>query len=822
MKKNLFVKISVILLLLAMVFSAFATTALAVEETAAFAASASHKESSPLKGRSYTQNLAEVNKKLEKLDKSWIKKLEDDKSLEKALGDGTLFIIQLIKDPDNINGKNVGIDVAIAALNIAAVFIPGGFAIKAVAGPIMELFKDKEPSEIEQLQEHIDEQFAIVLQELSEIRASIDSLSDDLDAAVAEVIDAMKEANEAQTAGERVYSFVGSGEGNFDYTAFKNYIFNTDDADNPLSAYAYNDKLRLAIAENASDETIEKCYNDLYRALTTVGNERMPYYEILRQYIIEHGFFDSIQHSYYDWLAYNRATLEAVGKNAEWEAILFTFDVYQTMLAAEERLIACDNYFLSKIALAYHGDPPSDAAYSYISPDGKITYLQYRDLKKQIENLSNTARDEELELQILKDICYILNVENSYTVKKAHSGFFTVDNDGDAFGQVRSGDTVFMNRLTDELCELFAWDPQDFRYVWSTGEENTGCMTITGEVKSLTATLYYKDSAIYTTTFTVDTENAFSGGSGTEEAPYLISEPSQLSLLVTGEDGDDMFYRLACDLDFEGISFSPIGSLNNGFYGTLDGNGYAIKNLTITLKQSTGLFAKIATRGTVKNLVLSHCKILGGIDTAVEAWCGAIAGKNEGTIENCHLKNSEINFSVNSTGHNGQHLNTYVGGIVGVSCDKYSSIRNCSITSSKIRGYAYKHYWEKNNEYNENYLYVGGIAAHMPEGMILNCIVEGNGSIYAEAQSQDNYGNRNAHVYAKAFGITDSDNVRQVYVSSSVRVDSVARSVDRNGKHHNEHLHPDKNQSAPGYTMPAREEIVLPVQRGEYEATYNL
>ena len=127
-------------------------------------------------------------------------------------------------------------------------------------------------------------------------------------------------------------------------------------------------------------------------------------------------------------------------------------------------------------------------------------------------------------------------------------------------------------------------------------------------------------------------------------------------------------YILENDIDLSGENWTPIGGGTNGFYGSFDGNGYAITGMTITRDSvtvgsfgpyaSTGLFN--VCRGTIKNLTVS-----GTIeaDSAVTtANIGGISGcMDNGSIINC-VSNVEI-IGSNSGGNYNAY--TYAGGIVG-------------------------------------------------------------------------------------------------------------------------------------------------------------
>lgn len=140
-------------------------------------------------------------------------------------------------------------------------------------------------------------------------------------------------------------------------------------------------------------------------------------------------------------------------------------------------------------------------------------------------------------------------------------------------------------------------------------------------------------------------------GSGTEADPYLISTASQFKTFrshvddgSSGATTNGKYYALANDIDLRGEVWDPIGGNEktgtepkNIFKGTLDGRGYAIRNLTTRKDVSyTGLFGSYCA-GTIMNLGLE------GEDSLVESTInggnvGSIARKltGSGKIVNCY------------------------------------------------------------------------------------------------------------------------------------------------------------------------------------------
>ena len=126
------------------------------------------------------------------------------------------------------------------------------------------------------------------------------------------------------------------------------------------------------------------------------------------------------------------------------------------------------------------------------------------------------------------------------------------------------------------------------------------------------------------------------------------------------------------------------------YAGTFDGGGNTITGLTInqSATSNVGLFASISEGGTVKNLTLED------VDITAAIYTGAVAGQNDGTIENCSVTGSVTGNALNNDG--------YVGGIVG---ENRGTITGCAAEGSvKSSG-----------------TYIGGIAGGHREGSITDC-----------------------------------------------------------------------------------------------------
>lgn len=118
--------------------------------------------------------------------------------------------------------------------------------------------------------------------------------------------------------------------------------------------------------------------------------------------------------------------------------------------------------------------------------------------------------------------------------------------------------------------------------------------------------------------FTVGAVMAFSGtGAGNDGSPYRITTCSQLQEMQSNLSAS---YELGNDINCNGVTFTPIGSVPSPFTGKLFGNNYAISNLTISQPTTSyvGLFAAIAA-AQVRDLDIVNASVTGGYSTGILA-----------------------------------------------------------------------------------------------------------------------------------------------------------------------------------------------------------
>ncbi|MGA2091903.1 MAG: M6 family metalloprotease domain-containing protein [Sedimentisphaerales bacterium] len=144
-----------------------------------------------------------------------------------------------------------------------------------------------------------------------------------------------------------------------------------------------------------------------------------------------------------------------------------------------------------------------------------------------------------------------------------------------------------------------------------------------------------------------------------------IATKADLLAMAANTANYDKHFILTADIDMQGQVFTTAIIATSDFTGTFDGNGHKITNFTINggSNDYLGLFGRIFSGGSVKNLGLENCSV-SGCD-----YVGSLAGFNRGSISNCY-----------STGVvSGDYY--YVGGLVGYN-DDGGNISNCYSTGA--------------------------------------------------------------------------------------------------------------------------------------------
>lgn len=255
--------------------------------------------------------------------------------------------------------------------------------------------------------------------------------------------------------------------------------------------------------------------------------------------------------------------------------------------------------------------------------------------------------------------------------------------------------------------------------------------------------------------------------SAEQEIPITNAEPIQNGEIRTAQQlmqiRNDLSgsYTLKNDIDLSKIdNWTPIGNAKTPFTGKFDGAGFTIKNLNIKRPNTNnvGLFGNIGQEAEVKNINISPAKIEGKI------YVGALAGTNNGTIENCSAV-AEVKASSAVGGlvgqNNGKISRAFssgtvssvngdgIGGLVGVNCANIGEIDldskgiiKSSSSSSKVSGP----------------INAGGFVGHNDCGSITDCYATGNvsGNAYVGGfigNSGRNYDNKSSSPISNCYSL---------------------------------------------------------------------
>lgn len=173
------------------------------------------------------------------------------------------------------------------------------------------------------------------------------------------------------------------------------------------------------------------------------------------------------------------------------------------------------------------------------------------------------------------------------------------------------------------------------------------------------------------------------------------------------------------DIDCTDYPWTPL----DNFYGQLNGNGYAIKNLTLTINSGNsdsliGMFKELS--GTINTLKIDNLKfnIHKYHDTIENIYVGAICGRlTGGKIELCEIENSNI-YAYHDSDDKKRKTRAFVGGYVGELSS--GTIISCQIKKTDVYGKTRINYDTKSEA--DCWSYVGGFVGHLCGGEITDCI----------------------------------------------------------------------------------------------------
>lgn len=167
-------------------------------------------------------------------------------------------------------------------------------------------------------------------------------------------------------------------------------------------------------------------------------------------------------------------------------------------------------------------------------------------------------------------------------------------------------------------------------------------------------------------------------GSGVSTSPFFVKSADDLKRIGASTEDSlpaNAYYKLTADINLTGENWQPLTnidastSVDSGFSGEFNMNGYTIRNMNISsaTTANAGLFGKIAENGKVYNGTFEACSISGQFDNT-----GIVAGENKGYIENVAIINSNVR---------NEKANAFVGGLVGTNT---GSVYKSQVASTTI------------------------------------------------------------------------------------------------------------------------------------------
>lgn len=173
---------------------------------------------------------------------------------------------------------------------------------------------------------------------------------------------------------------------------------------------------------------------------------------------------------------------------------------------------------------------------------------------------------------------------------------------------------------------------------------------------------------------------------------YEISSANGMFWMSEQVESNNYFFnnktvKLTADIDLENRAWTPMGQSDAMFTGTFDGNGYTIKNLSVTEGagylewDAVGLFGWIGENssgmGYVKNVKIDGAVVNG------HSYVGAVAGYVQfGSVEDCTV----LNAKVIGTHLDNARCGDKVGAVVGfLAPNSYATVKNCKAEKCEVK-----------------------------------------------------------------------------------------------------------------------------------------
>jgi len=289
-------------------------------------------------------------------------------------------------------------------------------------------------------------------------------------------------------------------------------------------------------------------------------------------------------------------------------------------------------------------------------------------------------------------------------------------------------DELANSELSYKICEKGSDTAVDFGTI-TLSANNVGSFTAAGLESGheytikITTGFEGKEVVLYDSTFKATQ-------SGVSYDPYLISTVDEFKTMLKNDPTG--YFKLANDIDFEGVFYAPLFNASTSFTGTLDGDGHSLKNFkTEADTQQTvsttyqGIIGYIGASGVVKNITIEDFNV--NLYYGSQCFFATLAGYNAGTVENVTVKNTTLKGT-------GSSLDYFMGGIVAYNASN-ATIKNCMVESTV-----------KLIATSNRSFFIGGIAAKSAtpsvsykENYIDSCVFAGEIEVAMESRSTTAY-----------------------------------------------------------------------------------
>lgn len=707
-----------------------------------------------------TKNSVEtyLNKKFNDKTQGYFKnnnKLTSNENNPKIISDVVNSFVDASKE--DLGDTEALFDVASSIITVVASY----YGLQGVSETIFKEIKSAllTPPEdnVELLQQHLDQRLDDIELEMNEIEENLDELFEELTLSTDQIINELYKIFEYEDARNNLQNFFTKRSGSFNYPDLKEYIFGDSKSTN-----GYYGAL-IDYLNNNPDAALEekKVYFDKLYTILMSPNYNTA--NIFKDYLYSdtNEIFKSIQQYYYDYLLVDKNSTDY--ENAETLAILFMLDLYNTQTVVNNLILACNIFQSAYLKSKINGVISSREAYTYGS--GELDFITYEQINHNFEKIIN--EQDKLRAQFIKDLVYILNIDDSYSIMQNNKIYYVSDKSSEHFGNVKVGQKIYMNKFSNAILELFDLDASVVNYYWYDGnkflEDNEGILDVSNSYSDLKCVVYYEDVKLYEMNFRINDTTTFYGGTGTAVNPYLIAEASQINIISSNDSylAKDNHFVLLNDIDCKDILITPIGDQykesTDRFQGSFNGNGYSIKNLIFNNQESLGLFAIIGEYGKINNLNLENTIISVTSDEFSTYHVGALAAVNYGTINNCKVIDSNISVDIATSDHKNESINVYAGGLVG---ESLGTISYCQGLNTLVDVYVKRSFGNGKISKNTNCAYTGGLIGYVSdEGIVNNCYTNETTTVNCKVVSNyENNDESSPHIVSVAGGIIGNIN----------------------------------------------------------------